>query len=499
MSITSSRILRRLGRIGCAICLVGGAVCTTVAGESSNDPLKRQPAQERPAFRQLLKTAAYQNRFDKFLSSIGDLKELKRSNRPIHGSRITQVARGEQGDQLGLEAGDIIEQINGQEIWSTNYPDGDSPRRLRYFDVSESLMQTGRVAPGKIGIWSVTHWQPELQYLRNESRRGVWDKEVLVGIVARESDPDLAETAWHRAVKLGYNRDYFSAQFGIAIALAQGRPEIAADFADFARQANAEKGQRVHPLLMYRAALANYQLTEALRLVRSHPLTFDINPDVLLYEIDRHSNLSPDDRELPVPHQQAAAMYRDDLLPRAQGREYFSIKDYLPTLQRGDVLKLGVSAGNYKYVFFGPSYPVRNIDLTVRVKAKPTSDAGSEWAKLVEVGLLRDVDQSRNEIMKLRLQQQNGDVQPGSLVRPSHSAGLVSLEYSDATVHLDGKQEQEIRLIRIGGRGEIFLNGKRVLYGPVPEHANQMNVYIRTIGTTIEVTSLKLAELIEKP
>jgi hypothetical protein len=493
-------LLSRLNVIfGIALFLVLLAPSLGTAAQAANDPPTRKSAKQRPMFRQLLKSTQYQQRFEKVWTRLGKLDQLEKTDRPVVGSRITQFAPNSQVEELGLEIGDIIEQVNGQLMWSSSFPYNDSRRRLRYFDVSENVMHTVRIEPGKIGIWNVLHWQPELGYLRKQSWRGAWDKQVLVGIVARETDPDLAETAWHQAVQLGYVRDYFSAQFGAVIALSQGRPDVAADFADFARLADSDKGELVHPLLLYRVAMANYQLTESLRLVRSYPLAFEIGPDVLLYEIDRHGRLSPDERSVLPPHQQAATMYKDDLLPRSTGRDYHSIRYRLPTVRRGDVLKMSASAGNYIYFRFGPSYPVRNIDLTVRVKAKPSSDAGTNWAKLVAVGLEYDAATQQGDILIIRLQEPVADSESGSIVRLSHSAGHVNLEYSDSQVRVDGTQEHEIRLIRVGGRGEIFLNGKRVLYGPVSSHAAPLNAFIRTIGMSIEVTSVQAFELIEKP
>jgi len=287
------------------------------AAESINqaaDPLVWSQPAAPPAFRQVLHAAEYQPRFERALAELGDLKILAAVKGPPAGALVTSVKPGSAASQLGLQEGDTVVAIDGAQVWTAGiWSDRQTgPHELTVVNAAgerRSVRSPGDLSGSDVKL----QWRPEQLFLQGKQRDARWEREALVGIVKRASDPDLAETAWNRAVAAGYVPDYLSAYCGAEIAMSQGRPAAALDYAWFARQADESRGELVQPDILYRVAIANYKLQQAAEMVRQFPGLVVVDPQSLQSLIAIHRSRPAAERLRPPPSQMAVSMCRRDL------------------------------------------------------------------------------------------------------------------------------------------------------------------------------------------
>jgi len=63
---------------------------------------------------------------------------------------------------------------------------------------------------------------------------------------------------------------------------------------------------------------------------------------------------------------------------------------------------------------------------------------------------------------------------------------------------MDGKQAIELRFLRIGGQGEVFINNRRVLYVPIDPNHVDLVFSIKLVGMTAKVEEIHISELFPK-
>ena len=70
--------------------------------------------------------------------------------------------------------------------------------------------------------------------------------------------------------------------------------------------------------------------------------------------------------------------------------------------------------------------------------------------------------------------------------------------FPDPLVVADGKQRNAIRFLRVGGRLEVFINERRVLYQPILPELMLQKIQFQVVGASIDVTEFTLDELIPR-
>ncbi|MSR56964.1 MAG: hypothetical protein EXS05_04755 [Planctomycetaceae bacterium] len=451
-----------------------------------------------PEFRESVTGADFDGRLKKALDDLGDLEALKKSKRPVFGVLINEVTAGSQAAAAGVRAGDILTRVNRDEVRGGLPPFRDTRRQIQWYAVQSDRIRTAAVQPGRLGISASPYWRPELGYLRGTSRNAKWDREVLAGLTMCETDPALAESAWRRALKAGYPRDLLADQCGAAMALAQGRPEIAADFGAPALEASGDAAAVLQPLILFRVALANGKLPAAIELDRKFPEQLADQSESLTKLLEQYSALPAERRAAAVPGDAAATRHHDDLLPRCVGHGDNSIKYYLPLLHERNGLAQDVPDEHQTDIVCEPEVAARDVSLTVRFRAETKGDSEPLCARMFEVSLLnRDAPKHEygdgfrtDQVLAARIYEKSRV----SLIFGDPSTRTV---YHDQRCRFDGTQSVEIRLLRVGSLGELYINAQRVLRIPVDDDVDSLMASIHVSGVKMVVESFEFDELIE--
>ncbi|MEX2216032.1 MAG: PDZ domain-containing protein [Phycisphaeraceae bacterium] len=449
-----------------------------------------------PPFREVYPLPEYTRRLNVALKEI-DLSKYGNRRRPPGGFIINEVEPGSPAAAAGLKAGDVITRIGDTWLWYPlmNWPwnAGGKQRLTVVRDLKPLVIELPASAAG---IKHDCYWTPLDAYTNGKQRSPKWDEHVIVGIWHRESDPKLAETAWHHAVAAGYKADFVSNMSGLEIALQQNRPEVAADFAWPLLRADRGKGEVVHPALLYRAALANGRFASMAELVRRDPHAFTKASAEGLEFLD---NLTKDwaakKNGLVSAANLARDMKRKDITATLTSDE----KEDLKFLQRFSAKeRVLMPAATDLEAQFEYKLPDRvNIEIILRFRYKPTDDKRSKYGKSVTFSL-RDLDYSS----KVRLRPvYHGSalyfqLQEYGTIHLLHSNERSTFVYRDHNIKSDSSTEITLRFVRVGRHGELQVNGNRIALLPVQEHLSNMSFILSSLGMTTEMLEFSVSELV---
>lgn len=254
--------------------------CGQDAGKDAGQNTTAKPLRH-PAFKSRLADADYQARLTAAAPQISEATTMAATPRPAVGLTIKYVAEGSPADDLGMSPGDLAGRINGAAIWTTTTFGLEPRRSLEFFSAPSQKMKTIRLPAGKIGVATIEYWRPEWDYLRSKAARADWNSDAVLGVMMASIDPDLAETAWSAAFAKGYVPDAYSAAAGLRIAMARSDADLAAACADYLGSLDGKQTAHVHPVVLYRAALANGRLSEMQRVLEKHPGIIPVDPGEL--------------------------------------------------------------------------------------------------------------------------------------------------------------------------------------------------------------------------
>ncbi len=347
--------------------------------------------ESRPEFRKLLNGEEYERRFQAVLRGLGDLDALANSAGPAQGVEVSAVGKESQADEAGIKPGDVVVKFDDNLVWVKDIlPRSDQSQTMEYYSQGDRALRSMPLDSESIGINVKSYWRPEVLYLHEVGRDKRWEQQVVVGLTTLLTDPELAETAWSHAIDAGYPRDHRSALSGAVIALGQGRTEIAARFSDLARQGGIDSTLWYHPTIMYRLAIANGQLTEAMRVAEKYRGAFSIVPELLQLLIDASQPTEGQPAKQTALSQQAEGMYRDNLLSRSRGRNLRSTNSLLPAVQREGKATLSARTAHFKILHFGMSEPVDSFDFKMQFTVKVHDEKVSQYFKQFTVTVLDD-------------------------------------------------------------------------------------------------------------
>ena len=461
------------------------------------DPLVWFKPTRPPEFRERLSAEDFQKRSRAVLDELGDWKKLEQSPQPDHGIRIKQVSGDGQAASWNLQPGDILTKIDQFDLWGGTMPNQDSRRRVTFYSVADGRSRTVNAEAGPVGIFIGWHWRPELTFLHSKkNRHAKWDELVVVGSHSFEFDPDLAETAWFQALQAGYPRDELTNICGAMIALKQGRPEEAAEFAYLAREAEPKQPKFVSPIALLRVMLANYKLDDAFELCQRFPQQLVNEPRLFRALADVHRGRPQADRLREPPSRLAENRYRDELLSRCFGRTRDSV-DLLPKLRERNGVTIKVEGDHYRSLEFVPPETARDLELNLTFQS--LSAATGEFEANMQVGLAvpefdDGVNLARPNSPSLVALRCSADAE--LMLHHGYSMKPTPLENSDSKSAT--QKSHQVRVIRIGGQAEIFFDGRRVLYQPVDPMATHLVGLIRIVGMHVKLESLEFHELLER-
>lgn len=478
-------------------------VLTVSASAAEVDPIVWSKPEQVVEFRERLQDEAYRTRARLVLNELGDLKSLEQSPLPDHGIRVARVNGDGQALALKLQEGDILTKIDQIELWGGAMPNPQSRRKVTIFDVNNKRSRTVNAEAGLFGINIASHWRPELTYLRSKERRNAaWDEFVVVGCRCIDSDPDLAETAWFNAMKAGYKRDELANICGAVVALNQGRPNDAADLAWMAREAEPKQAVLVSPIALLRVALANYKMVDAFELCQRFPQQLANEPRLFRALADIHIARSETERRMGEPSQLATNRYRDDLLPRCYGQSP-GASGLLPKLRERNGVTLLAESEKFLSLAFAPAEPARDLELSVTfqtLQAKPGRFESGVQVGFTATGNTEDEDDEVDS----ELEQTNYyplDV----AARYLHDGGvLLNHGFPVNPTRIDSPEatrqsgSHTIRVIRLAGQAEVYVDGRRLLYQPVLATRTSVAAIVRIVGQRVKLDSFEFYELLER-
>lgn len=463
------------------------------------DPLVWKKPTNTPMFREQLATAEFQTRSQSVLAELGDLSKLEQSAIPDHGASVSRIADNGPARNWNLKPGDVLTKVDQHELWGGGLPNPDARRRVTVFRYADGRTQTMSADAGPVGVFIGTHWRPELAYLRTKKlRNSKWDEFVVVGCRSYEADPDLAETAWFQAIRAGYQQDELANICGAAIAMRQGRPLVAADFAYLAREAEPKAAKLVSPMILLRVMLANYKLDDAFELCQRFP--DQLTDELRLFRAlaDMHRARPESERMRDAPSLLAEKRYRDDLFPRCIPLTRDAI-DYAPKLRERNGVTLKEGNGHHHPLAFLPPEPARDLEFVVKFSVLEIAAGQAESTLLVAF-----------------FPHGRGDERQLTTSEEARLFGVQCFESSRVMLHhvpradttlidapsfpLALNRQHTIRVICCSGQGEAFLDNQRVLYQPtIPLPSDvPLAAIVRPSGLRVKIESIEFNELIER-
>jgi hypothetical protein len=470
-----------------------------VAVAPGTDPIDWTKPAQVPGFREQVTGDEFKRQFDKAAAQI-DIGALEKSKRTHAGSRIVMIKPDSQGEHLRLHLGDTIVSVNGKQSWDEDLDRRGEVQETMTYLTKEGDIRNVEIEPGLLGVGCIFEWSPEMLYIRGDRRDSRWDKLVLVAILARNSNPDLAETALHQAVSAGYKPDLLTAGIAAEIALEQGRPEAAADFAYEAREADPTLPAQVYPQLLYRVAVANYKLDAAVHILSDYYGALPARAKTLNRLIAMHRARLDAERRVPPPSELVGKMRHVDLFPRMSATDPAMADWVKQVAAHGPPFDLIVPTAQYTAIGFQPKPAVRDVEVVARFTCRASDAADSEYGKILEIGLFQGAPAASDDLF-------SGGGNPPLLVAGispkernvnfSHSGSPgTRIYYHDPLVRADGSQLIELRLLRIDGQAEMFINRRRVLYVPVDQKQENVGLLMKAVGVTAEVKEFHVDELV---
>ncbi len=467
------------------------------------DPLVWIPAAKPPEFRALVKPSDYQKRLDQAWSELAELELSAAHHLPAAGVKVLEVEPNSQASRLGLQVDDVITAIDGETPWSTQAKRDKRLPHVLTVAGPEGQQRKITMQPGDFGVLLELVWQPERLYYRSPRRNEKFDKEALVAIAKRQTDPELAETAWNHAIEKGYVPDYLSAMCGAELAMNGGRPETALEFVPLAMKADPAAGEVVNPNVLYSIAIANYKLELALEIARKHFRSETAKADSLAQLIAMHRARPLAERTAPPPSQLAQTMHRrnviDELYPAALETSQ------LRRFRLSGPFTFSPPSGAYNQAYYTWNRPLNGIDAVMQLKLRAQDAQETQFAKYIHFAITDEsvmTPEQEEAPVAIRIDpllslELRVNPPPVAIVGHSSAAGL-EYRFNEPLIQADGAHLMQLRLVRVGGQGEIFLNGSRIAYVPVRAETSMLGLEFMVVGANAQVQSVKVDELIER-
>jgi hypothetical protein len=80
-------------------------------------------------------------------------------------------------------------------------------------------------------------------------------------------------------------------------------------------------------------------------------------------------------------------------------------------------------------------------------------------------------------------------------IRLTHSSIPDMFVFAAPGLKLTEQSEHEIRMIRVGGQAELFLDGRRQIYLPVDESTTKLGLELKVIGAKGIIQNITFEEL----
>ncbi|MCB1232756.1 MAG: hypothetical protein KDN19_21100 [Verrucomicrobiae bacterium] len=422
-----------------------------------------------------------------------DYASIKQQDRSPYGAIVVEVTPGGVAEGLGIRPGDRLTQIGDVELWY-QYLDWkvDLPDRMLQWEDGDGESHQAEVGPGKIGVEVSADLTQHLYYLRSGNRKPIWDDLILTAFFEAERDPELAETALHRAFSLGYQADASTDAAGILIALRENDPDRALRFARHLLEMAGEDPGKI-PMAYYpnyfRACLAGGQLDllkdaeEAVGKTLSGQ-AFDDDAELLTHWTEAGPEWNPAER----PSATLDVDSLEDVFDRRQlvseERKKVRVVDDYPSPQIGPD-KHEVEPGHFSTTYHHVDGGIQHAVWEVAFEAAATSGKPEDnrFLPCIEF-MISDYahEPGLKSLVRVRLADFPGKYPAMRLF----SNGERAMAPSFLTDWKAGPTE--VRLIKQGNEVEIQVNGATVLWLPLDpdEPVADLGFWVKIVGMKVE-------------
>jgi hypothetical protein len=466
----------------------------SATADADDDPLVWRPPVSKATFRKLPSDADYQRFAAPVLSRLPQTRKEAATKLPDHGLKISGVFAPGALEAQGVTVNDVIAAADGEELWGRFSQSTERPIRARIYSARQNRLRELQVTTDLRFAFSI-HRRPDLAYLRAKDRSSTWDNGAFVGSVAASSSPNLAETAWHRALAAGSPRNRLCLTSGAELALAQGRPEAALDFWYEAERSGGS--DPLDPLLGYRVMIANHKLEQARDLARKHPNLLPNIAEGLEALVALHRARSSQERAMPAPSVRARGMHRRDARGDLIGLSPTAEDTFLELLTKRDMFHTSPASDHFTLINLQLAHGLGDFELGLALTMAPSDKRRAGFVKLARLdlsGARKTVDPDHAEATLIGHVEL--EVPSGFSLRTCEPGDDVYLP--DPLVIADGKQRNSIRFLRVGGQLEVFANERRVVYQPILSDVMLERIQFQVVGVSVDVSDFTLDELIPR-
>lgn len=442
--------------------------------------------------------------------------------------------------KLGIPVGSVLERQRSTRFLA--YPFkyeldpatlGDSADKLVWVTPENERRETV-VPPGRLGFHFNSYRNMPNWYLRHGQRNPKWDRLVLLALQRQALDQALAESCWAAAVDHGYRPDLLSSWSGMMLALANDEFDRAEAFAEFVVPFESGSSPTDFPITPFDI--------NQLALLTGNPRWFTEAGESLLTDPEYSEHLPNFRHQIelardvpavtPPPSVLARDMKRESFLMDADTSPLKGFKNYGHGVSlheqaamahhkgKEDFPEYRFEAGldHYSNYFFSPAEPVRDIDFEIRFRAEPAPAPRyrpKSYNRVFTVGLadrgpseVRDIGpRADSRLLVANLSFDSFDMldlpvwniglnakvrQPFLIVKSGlgRDPGPLLIPTSPPYLH-DPKRFHTLRFVRVGAQAEALLDGRRLALVQVPLDRRNPGIFLRVVGCTVTVTSLK--------
>jgi hypothetical protein len=475
-------------------------VCDAEGPSAPADPAVFVMPREFPPFREAMKGAEWDKQFAAALKSLGDLEALSRSSFPSTGTQIADVDSDGPGSRLGLVAGEVIVEVDGQAIhqMDLNFFRQDHDQQLTVVSAAGVPRQVA-IHAGKLGISSQPMLRLELVYLREGVRNPKWDAYAAVGAAMCRSNPVVAETAWFHASKAGYAPDAISDYCGAQTAWRTGPIEEA-----LARGTMLQSRKKIPAALdveelSYGLALANFKLEQAL----ARRLT--VMPGAARGEgdfVERLQNLTnvhhqrPEAERLGAAPSEMAAYVKKSLLkemdPLLQNEKVYD--EYAKWLRdemgRGKSIHTEAKTDHFASNVQIPRAEVQDVELAVDINLTRFDDQKNNFDRVLTVALV-NCDEPGFMARGLypggqRMLDVNVEANGRCTIAVGSGEGFAVQQISVEEA-IAGNRRFRLRLLHAAGRDEVWIDRRRLVYLPSTENPKKIGFHFGAVGVKADL------------
>lgn len=211
----------------------------------------------------------------------------------------------------------------------------------------------------------------------------------------------------------------------------------------------------------------------------------------------RNRSQTPGERSEPPPSVQARGRHHRDARPDLIGLSPLAENWFLTPLTNRDVFHSEVGSDRYDLVALQHPHRLGDFELRLVLTMAPADARRASFVKLARliVGGARigtHPDQPEAGLVgHVEL-----EVPSGYMLRHCEPGGEIT--FPDPLVAADGKVRNSVRIVRVGGQIEIFVNERRVVYQPIPRDLKLQDIRFQIVGLSADVTEFALEELIPR-